>query len=50
MNADGDGLDSNGNLRVEGGDITINGPANGGNGALDIGTETADQASSPAVR
>lgn len=39
VNADGDGLDSNGNLRVEGGDITINGPANGGNGALDIGTE-----------
>ena len=39
VNADGDGLDSNGNLRVEGGDITINGPANGGNGAIDIGTE-----------
>lgn len=39
VNADGDGLDSNGNLRVEGGDITINGPSNGGNGALDIGTE-----------
>ena len=39
VNADGDGLDSNGNLRGEGGDITINGPANGGNGAIDIGTE-----------
>lgn len=39
VNADGDGLDSNSNLRVEGGDITINGPANGGNGAIDIGTE-----------
>lgn len=39
VNADGDGLDSNGNLRVEDGDITINGPANGGNGAIDIGTE-----------
>lgn len=39
VNADGDGLDSNGNLRVEGGDITINGPSNGGNGAIDIGTE-----------
>lgn len=39
VNADGDGLDSNGNLREEGGDITINGPSNGGNGAIDIGTE-----------
>ena len=39
VNADGDGLDSNGNLRVEDGDITVNGPSNGGNGALDIGTE-----------
>ena len=39
VNADGDGLDSNGNLRVEGGDITVHGPSNGGNGALDIGTE-----------
>lgn len=39
VNADGDGLDSNGDPRVEGGDITINGPSNGGNGALDIGTE-----------
>lgn len=39
VNADGDGLDSNGNLRVEGGDININGPSNGGNGAIDIGTE-----------
>lgn len=27
VNADGDGLDSNGDLRVEGGDITINGPS-----------------------
>ena len=39
VTAGGDGLDSNGNLRVEGGDITINGPSNGGNGAIDIGTE-----------
>lgn len=39
VNADGGGLDSNGNLREEGGDITINGPSNGGNGAIDIGTE-----------
>lgn len=39
VNADGDGLDSNSNLRMEGGDTTINGPSNGGNGAIDIGTE-----------
>ena len=43
VNADGDGLDSNGDLRVEGGDITINGPSNGGNGAIDIGTENGGE-------
>lgn len=39
VNAEGDGLDSNGDLRVEGGGIIINGPSSSGNGALDIGTE-----------
>lgn len=39
VNAEGDGLDSNGDLRVEGGEIIINGPSGSGNGALDIGTE-----------
>ena len=39
VNADGDGLDSNGDLRVEGGEIIVNGPSGSGNGALDIGTE-----------
>ena len=37
VNANGDGLDSNGNLLVEGGEITVDGPTNGGNGALDKG-------------
>ena len=37
VNADGDGLDSNGDIVVEGGDITVYGPTNGGNGALDKG-------------
>lgn len=37
VNANGDGLDSNGNLIVEGGEIYINGPTNDGNGALDYG-------------
>ena len=37
INANGDGLDSNGNLIVEGGEIYINGPTNDGNGALDYG-------------
>lgn len=39
INADGDGVDSNGNLMVEGGTVIVNGPSNGGNSALDTGTE-----------
>lgn len=35
INADGDGLDSNGDLTVTGGVIYVSGPENGGNGALD---------------
>ncbi len=37
VNAEGDGLDSNGSLYINGGDITVAGPSNGGNGALDSG-------------
>ncbi len=33
--AEGDGLDSNGDLTVTGGTIIIDGPSNGGNGAID---------------
>lgn len=39
VNAEGDGLDSNGNLSIEGGTILVDGPTNGGNGALDSGSE-----------
>ncbi len=35
VNAEGDGLDSNGNLYVSGGEIYVVGPRNSGNGALD---------------
>ena len=35
VNAEGDGLDSNGSLTISGGDITVYGPTNSGNGALD---------------
>ncbi len=35
INAAGDGIDSNGNLYVSGGEIIIDGPTNSGNGALD---------------
>ena len=37
VNADGDGLDSNGNMTVSGGYTQVFGSANDGNGALDIG-------------
>lgn len=39
VNADGDGLDSNGNIYVNGGDIVVDGPTNNGNGALDYNGE-----------
>ena len=35
--AAGDGIDSNGNLTITGGSITVEGPTNGGNGPLDYG-------------
>lgn len=35
VDADGDGLDSNGDMTISGGTVLVNGPTNGGNGALD---------------
>ncbi|MCM1542189.1 MAG: carbohydrate-binding domain-containing protein [Blautia sp.] len=35
VRADGDGVDSNGNLLVSGGEVYISGPENGANGAID---------------
>lgn len=35
INAEGDGMDSNGDMVITGGDITVNGPASSGNAALD---------------
>ena len=37
VNSQGDGLDSNGNIFITGGEITVDGPTNGGNGAMDYG-------------
>ena len=37
VDADGDGLDSNGNLYISGGDILVYGPKDSANGALDYG-------------
>ena len=37
VNAEGDGIDSNGYLTVSGGEVYVAGPSNGGNGALDYG-------------
>lgn len=39
INASGDGIDSNGNLYVSGGEIYVSGPENDGNGALDYAGE-----------
>lgn len=36
ISADGDGMDSNGNLYVTGGEIYISGPTSGGDGSLDF--------------
>ena len=38
LNAQGDGIDSNGAIEVNGGDIVVYGPTSGGDGALDYGT------------
>ena len=37
VNAAGDGIDSNGNITINGGTVLVNGPIDGGNGALDCG-------------
>ena len=39
VDAQGDGLDSNGNMNVCGGTVLVNGPTNSGNGALDSNGE-----------
>lgn len=39
IDADGDGLDANGNFTITGGNAIVNGPTNGGNGALDYDGE-----------
>lgn len=38
IDADGDGIDSNGALYISGGSVTISGPVNGGNSAMDYET------------
>ncbi|MEG0379169.1 MAG: carbohydrate-binding domain-containing protein, partial [Eubacterium sp.] len=40
VDAAGDGLDSNGTLEISGGNITISGPENDGNGTIDSNGET----------
>ncbi|ALS00688.1 hypothetical protein ATZ33_04665 [Enterococcus silesiacus] len=43
VNADGDGIDSNGDIRMTAGTLIVNGPTDDGNGALDYdGTFTID--------
>ncbi|MGM9625814.1 MAG: carbohydrate-binding domain-containing protein [Eubacteriales bacterium] len=39
IDADGDGIDSNGSLTISGGEIIVEGPTSSGNGALDYTTE-----------
>lgn len=39
VNADGDGLDSNGDMTISGGVVLVHGPTNSGNGALDSNGE-----------
>ncbi len=43
VNAGGDGIDSNGNLYVEGGVVIVNGPVSSVNGALDYGSENGGE-------
>ncbi|MGN0404155.1 MAG: carbohydrate-binding domain-containing protein [Bariatricus sp.] len=39
VNAEGDGLDANGNIYISGGTIILHGPSNSGNGTLDYASE-----------
>lgn len=39
VNANGDGLDSNGTIEMNGGEVYVDGPINGGNGSLDYASE-----------
>ena len=39
INAGGDGIDSNGSIYIADGNVYVDGPENGGNSAIDIGTE-----------
>jgi hypothetical protein len=39
VDAEGDGLDSNGTASMTGGTVVVNGPSNSGNGALDVNGE-----------
>ena len=41
IDAEGDGIDSNGSLLISGGEIYVSGPTNSGNGALDYGSEAS---------
>ena len=43
VNAAGDGLDSNGDLIIYGGNVIVDGPENSGNAALDPGTESGGE-------
>lgn len=40
IHADGDGIDSNGNILISDGELVIDGPTNDGNGAIDSGSES----------
>lgn len=43
VDADGDGLDSNGDLIIYGGNVVVNGPEGSDNAALDSGTESGGE-------
>lgn len=39
VNAEGDGLDANGDISISGGTVTVHGPSNSGNGTLDYASQ-----------
>ncbi len=43
IDADGDGIDSNGDLYISGGTVTVCGPTSGGDGAIDYGERATAQ-------
>jgi len=49
VNAEGDGLDTNGDILMTGGDVTVHGPTNGGNGSVGMAQNPDEDSQQPII-